>query len=127
MRASIEQSCAEADIDPRRIRSQASDCGKGSPEAAKRLADLGAVAHDLMPDIDVLKDRIDMAALLGALAAVRRCSSRHRRRSRPGDEQARCRPPLEGDVAPQKSGASTENLDRPGLVLNEPSKAANKE
>lgn len=69
MRAAIEKACAEADIDPRSIRSLASDCGKGSPEAAKRLADLGAVAHDLMPDIDVLKDRIDMAALLGELGA----------------------------------------------------------
>lgn len=69
MRAAIEKACAEADIDPRSIRSLASDCGKGSPEAAKGLADLGAVAHDLMPDIDVLKDRIDMAALLGELGA----------------------------------------------------------
>lgn len=69
IRMAIEKACAEAEIDPLSIRSLASDCGKGSPEAAKRLADLGAVAHDLMPDIDVLKDRIDMAALLGELGA----------------------------------------------------------
>lgn len=69
MRTAIEKACIEAGIDPRSIRSLASDCGKGSPEAAKRLADLGAVAHDLMPDIDVLNERIDMAALLGELGA----------------------------------------------------------
>lgn len=69
MRAAVEKACAEAGIDSRGILSLASDCGKGSPEAAKRLADLGAVAHDLMPDIDVLNERIDMAALLGELGA----------------------------------------------------------
>ncbi|MDI1261561.1 hypothetical protein [Aquabacterium sp.] len=69
LREAVQKVCAEAGIDPASIQSLATDCGRGTREAARRLADVGAVAHTLMPKLDVVNDRIDMAALLGDLGA----------------------------------------------------------
>lgn len=69
LREAVERVCKDAGIAPQSIASLATDCGKGSPAAGKRLSEVGAVMHGLAPALDVVHQRIDMAALLGELGA----------------------------------------------------------
>ncbi|MBZ8143010.1 hypothetical protein CLD22_24370 [Rubrivivax gelatinosus] len=69
LREAALRACAAADLDPKRIGSLATDCGKGSPQAAHRLAEVGSAMHDLAPDIDVVHQRVDLVAVLGELGA----------------------------------------------------------
>ena len=69
MRQAVMQACAAAGIDPTSIGSVATDCGRGTAASAQRLGEVGRVLHDVLPEFDVTKDRIDMVALLGELGA----------------------------------------------------------
>ncbi|MCH2242124.1 MAG: hypothetical protein MK041_09355 [Aquabacterium sp.] len=68
-RQAIEQACAAAGLKPQDIGKVVTDAGRHTPQASARLGELGGALADLMPDFDVLKDRIDFAALLGDLGA----------------------------------------------------------
>lgn len=67
LREAVQRVCAEAGIEPQAIGSLATDCGRGTPAAARRLSEVGAALHGLLPQLDVVKQRIDMNALLGEL------------------------------------------------------------
>jgi len=69
LRQAVLQVCAAAGIEPKAIGSVATDCGRDSSAAAKRLSEVSTALHTLLPDFDVLQDRIDMVALLGELGA----------------------------------------------------------
>ena len=69
LREAVQRLCTQAGIEPKAIKSLATDCGRGSPAAAKRLAEVGAALHALAPDVDAVHERIDMVALLGELGA----------------------------------------------------------
>ncbi|HSI58133.1 MAG TPA: hypothetical protein VLA16_11295 [Ideonella sp.] len=69
LREAVERVCAEAGIKPAAIGSLATDCGRGTPAASKRLGEVGAALHEMLPELDVVHERIDMAALLGELGA----------------------------------------------------------
>lgn len=69
LREAVERVCAEAGIEPKAIGSLATDCGRHTPAASKRLGEVGAALHGLLPDLDVAHERIDMVALLGDLGA----------------------------------------------------------
>jgi hypothetical protein len=69
LRLAVQQVCATADIEPNSIGSIASDCGRNTPAASKRLSEVAAALHGLVHDLDVVHQRIDMVALLGELGA----------------------------------------------------------
>ena len=69
LRLAVQRVCAEAGIEPKAIGALATDCGRGSPVASKRLGEVGSALHRVAPQWDVSKDRIDMVALLGELGA----------------------------------------------------------
>ncbi|MBI5333328.1 MAG: hypothetical protein HZB72_01880 [Burkholderiales bacterium] len=69
LRQAVEQACAAAGLKPQDIGKVVTDAGRHTPPASARLGELGGALADLMPDFDVLKDRIDFAALLGDLGA----------------------------------------------------------
>jgi hypothetical protein len=69
LRQAVLQVCATAGLEPKAIGSVATDCGRDSSAAAKRLSEVSAALHTVLPDFDVLQDRIDMVALLGELGA----------------------------------------------------------
>lgn len=69
LRLAVEQVCATAGITPSRIGTVVLDCGRHTPEAAQRLADTGTALHDLLPDYELLKDAIDLPAVLDELGA----------------------------------------------------------
>lgn len=69
LRLAVEQVCATAGIAPSSIGTVVRDCGRHTPEAAQRLAETGAALHDLLPDYDLLKEAIDLPAVLDELGA----------------------------------------------------------
>lgn len=69
LRLAVEQVCATAGIAPSSIGTIVRDCGRHTPDAAQRLADTGAALHDLLPDYDLLKEAIDLPAVLDELGA----------------------------------------------------------
>ncbi|MDE2441705.1 MAG: hypothetical protein KGP14_11830 [Betaproteobacteria bacterium] len=69
LRLAVEQVCATAGITTGSIGTVVRDCGRHTPEAAQRLADTGAALHDLLPDYDLLKEAIDLPAVLDELGA----------------------------------------------------------
>lgn len=69
LRQAVLKVCAAAGIAPQAIGTVATDCGRETPTASKRLGEVGAALHTLLPELDVLNDRIDMVALLGELGA----------------------------------------------------------
>lgn len=69
LRLAVAQVCTTAGLSPSSIASIATDCGRNTPTASKRLGEVGAALHDLSPDLDLVHQRIDMVALLGDLGA----------------------------------------------------------
>lgn len=69
LRLAVLQVCAAAGIEPKTIGTVATDCGRDTPTASKRLGQVGAALHTVLPEWDVLQDRLDMVALLGELGA----------------------------------------------------------
>ena len=69
LRQAVQRLCAQAKIEPKVIKAVATDCGRGSAAASKRLSEVSAALHGLMPDLDLVHERLDMAALLGELGA----------------------------------------------------------
>lgn len=69
MRQAVMQARTAAGIDSTSIGSVATDCGRGTALSAQHLGEVGRVLHDVLPEFDVTKDRIDMVALIGELGA----------------------------------------------------------
>ena len=69
LREAIERVCAAAAIDPKAVGTVMRDSGRGSREAASRLADTGAALHATLPNLDLLEGTLDMTSLLGDLGA----------------------------------------------------------
>lgn len=69
LREAVQRVCGEAGIEPAAIGSLATDCGRATPAASRRLGEVGAALHGLVPTLDVATQRIDMPALLGDLGA----------------------------------------------------------
>ncbi len=69
LREAVQRACADAGIEPKALGSLATDGGRHTPVAAKRLSEVTAALHGLTPQWDLPKDRIDMVALLGELGA----------------------------------------------------------
>lgn len=69
LRQAVEQACAAAGLRPADIGKVVTDAGRHTPEASARLGELGGALAELMPEFDLLKDRIDFASLLGELGA----------------------------------------------------------
>jgi hypothetical protein len=69
LRLAVEQVCITAGIAPSAIGTVVRDCGRHTPAAAQRLADVSAALHGLLPNYDLLKDAIDLPAVLDELGA----------------------------------------------------------
>jgi len=69
LRLSVEQACAAAGIAPTAIGTVVRDCGRRSPAAATRLAEVAQALHALRPDYEIDQHNIDMPAVLGELGA----------------------------------------------------------
>jgi hypothetical protein len=69
LRESVVRACVAAGLEPKAIGTVARDCGRHTPQAAARLAEVGAALHELLPEYEVVHSGIDMPALLGELGA----------------------------------------------------------